>query len=163
MGRNVFFSFHYKEDNWRAAQVRNMGVVEGNVPIRDNDWEEVKRKGDAEIKKWIDAQLREKSCTVVLVGENTSGRKWIKYEIQRSWELGKGVVGIRIHNLKNINGEQTSEGENPFDEFTLNGKPLSKVVKLYNPPYKISTNVYNNIKESIEDLVEQAIKTRKSY
>ena len=28
--RRTFFSFRYKPDNWRASQVRNMGVVEGN-------------------------------------------------------------------------------------------------------------------------------------
>ena len=38
--RGTFFSFHYKPDNWRAAQVRNMGVVEGNSPVSDNDWED---------------------------------------------------------------------------------------------------------------------------
>lgn len=40
MARRVFFSFHYKPDNWRAAQVRNAGVVEGNTPVSDNDWGE---------------------------------------------------------------------------------------------------------------------------
>ena len=39
--RRTFFSFHYKPDNWRAAKVRNMGVVEGNSPVSDNDWETV--------------------------------------------------------------------------------------------------------------------------
>ncbi len=34
--RQVFFSFHYEADAWRAAQVRNMGVVEGNEPVSDN-------------------------------------------------------------------------------------------------------------------------------
>ena len=28
MARRVFFSFHYKADNWRASQVRNMGEAE---------------------------------------------------------------------------------------------------------------------------------------
>jgi hypothetical protein len=36
-----FFSFHYQPDNWRAPQVRNIGVVEGNQPVRDNDWETI--------------------------------------------------------------------------------------------------------------------------
>ena len=30
--RRVFYSFYYKEDSWRASQVRNIGVVEGNRP-----------------------------------------------------------------------------------------------------------------------------------
>jgi len=28
MARNVFFSFHFNNDAWRASQVRNMGVIE---------------------------------------------------------------------------------------------------------------------------------------
>ena len=30
MARNCFYSFHYKPDNARASQVRNIGVIEGN-------------------------------------------------------------------------------------------------------------------------------------
>lgn len=41
--RQVFYSFHFKNDSWRAGQVRNIGVVEGNTPVSSNDWEEVKR------------------------------------------------------------------------------------------------------------------------
>ena len=52
--RQVFYSFHFKNDSWRAGQVRNIGVVEGNTPVSSNDWEEVKRKGDDSIKRWID-------------------------------------------------------------------------------------------------------------
>ncbi len=28
--RQVFYSFHFKNYSWRAGQVRNIGVVEGN-------------------------------------------------------------------------------------------------------------------------------------
>ena len=41
MARKVFFSFHYQPDNWRVSQVRNIGVIEGNQPAKDNDWETV--------------------------------------------------------------------------------------------------------------------------
>jgi len=98
--RQVFFSFHFDNDAWRAGQVRNMGMVDGNNPVSSNEWEEIKRKGDDNIKNWIDENLKYRSCTVVLVGSKTASRKWVRYEIQRSWELGKGVVGICIHNLK---------------------------------------------------------------
>ena len=37
--RQVFYSFHFKNDSWRAGQVRNIGVVEGNMPVSSNDWE----------------------------------------------------------------------------------------------------------------------------
>jgi hypothetical protein len=95
MARNVFYSFHYDNDAWRASQVRNMGVVDGNTPIRDNDWEEVKKGGDKAIEKWIDDQLSGRSCAVVLVGAETANRPWVIHEIARAWNLGKGVVGDR--------------------------------------------------------------------
>ena len=94
MARRAFYSFQYKPDNWRASQVRNMGVVDGNKPATDNDWEKVIKGGDKAIKKWIDGQLNGRSCTIVLIGKSTAGRKWIKYEIEESWNNGKGVLGI---------------------------------------------------------------------
>ncbi len=162
MGRKVFYSFHYKPDNWRAAQVRNMGVIEGNSPVSDNDWEDVKKGGDATIQKWIDDQLHGRSCTIVLIGEKTAGRKWINYEIEKSWNLGKGVFGIYIHNLKDSDGNQSDKGKNPFDDFTLDGKKLSSIVKAYNPPCSTSTNVYDYIKDNLEDWTEEAIEIRKN-
>ena len=163
MARKVFFSFHYQPDNWRASQVRNMGVIEGNAPASDNDWEAVTNGGDSAIEKWIDDQMKGRSCTVVLVGENTAGRKWIKYEIKASWEAGKGVVGICIHNLKNKDGNQSSTGRNPFDDFTIGGKKLSSMVKLYTPPYSTSTYVYDHIKENIADWIDEAIEIRAKH
>jgi hypothetical protein len=160
MGRKAFYSFHYKPDNWRASQVRNIGAIEGNASISDNDWEEVKKEGDKAIQNWIDNQLKGRSCTIVLIGEKTAGRKWIKYEIEKSWNQSKGVLGIYIHNLKDKDGNQSSKGKNPFDDFTLNGKKLSSIVKAYDPPYTTSTNVYNYIKENIESWVQKAIEIR---
>src|SRR5262245_35874645 len=99
--RQAFYSFHYEPDAWRASTVRNIGAIEGNRPATDNDWETVTRSGEAAIKKWIGDQLQYRSCTVVLVGSQTANRKWVNYEIVRSWDSGMGVVGIHIHGLKN--------------------------------------------------------------
>jgi hypothetical protein len=101
MARKVFFSFNFKEDHWRAATVRGIGSVEGNAELSDNDWEAVKKKGDAAVENWIDGQMQGKSCVVVLVGANTANRPWIDYEIKQAWKLKKGLVGIRIHRLLN--------------------------------------------------------------
>ena len=158
--RRVFYSFHYRPDNWRAAQVRNMGVVEGNSPASDNDWESITKGGDAAIKRWIDGQMTGKSCAIVLIGSNTSGRKWIKYEIEKAWNDGKGLLGIHVHGLQNSAGRQSSKGANPFYTFSVNGKRLSSIVKAYDPPYKRSTNVYAYIKNNISDWIEEAIAIR---
>jgi hypothetical protein len=158
--RRVFYSFHYKADAWRAAQVRNMGVVEGNELASDNDWEQITRGGDAAIERWIDKQMEGRSCVVVLIGSETAGRKWIKYEIKKGWNDGKGVVGIFIHNLKDRDGQQTWKGKNPFDDFTLNGQRLSTIVKAYDPPYFASEQVYTYIKQNLADWIEEAIQIR---
>jgi hypothetical protein len=165
MARKVFYSFHYDVDAWRASQVRNMGVIEGNAPVSDNDWETVKKGGDKAIEKWIADQLVGKSCAVVLVGGQTANRKWVIHEIQEAWNAKKGVVGVRIHNLKNEAGDHGTYGSNPFDKLTVqNGtKMLSSVVKLYDPPGWASTDVYKHIKDNLADWVEEAIEIRDNY
>lgn len=162
MARRVFCSFHYKPDHWRAVQVRNMGVTEANVPVSGNEREAITRGGDSAIQQWIDGQLSGKSCCVVLIGSATAGRKWIKYKIKKSWDDGKGVVGIYIHNLKDQDSNQSSKGRNPFDDFTVDSKRLSSVVKAYGPPYSTSTSVYDYIKGNIANWVEEAISIRNS-
>lgn len=165
MARNVFYSFHYVPDNWRASQVRNAGVLEGNQPCSDNDWESITKAGEKEIQKWIDGQLSGRSCAVVLIGANTAGRKWINYEIEKAWNDKKGLLGVHIHNLLDANQKQTTKGSNPFATFTLNeGKTkLSSVVKTYDPPYTTSKNVYDHIKSNLESWVEEAIEIRNNY
>ena len=162
--RQVFFSFEYNKDAWRASQVRNMGKVDKSSTFSDNDWEEVKEKSDKTIKEWIDNQLAKRSCLVVLVGATTSGRKWINYEIEKAYELGKGIVGIHIHGLKDQNGEQTSKGSNPFYmKYTRSGERLSKYVMCYDPPYTSSKKVYEDIEKNIEQLIESAIEDKGTY
>lgn len=165
MARRVFYSFHYKPDCTRAARVRNMGVVEGNRSATDNEWEKITKGGECAIEQWIDEQLTGKSCCVVLIGANTAGRKWIKYEIKSAWNSDKGVVGVYIHRLKDLDGDQSSKGRNPFDDFTVgkNKKKLSTVVKAYNPPYTDSKAVYNYISENLADWIEEAIEIRENY
>ncbi len=159
--RQVFFSFHYKNDVMRTAQVRNIGAIDGKSLFSDNKWEEVKSKGDRAIQNWIDEQMKYRSCLVVLVGEETANRKWINYEIKKAWSSGKGVVGIYIHNLKDPRYGKSKQGRNPFDYISLkNGNKLSSIVKCYNPN---TYDTYNNIKDNIEDCIEEAIQIRNKY
>jgi nitrogen regulatory protein PII-like uncharacterized protein len=160
--RQVFYSFHFANDVLRVSQIRSIGALEDNKPVSANDWEEVKKKGDAGIKKWINDNMDYRSCVIVMVGEETSKRKWVKYEIEKAWNDRRGVLGIYIHNLKCPNNGKSKQGANPFDGFTLdNGKKkLSSVVKCYNPN---SSDAYNAIRNNLEDWIEEAIKIRKDY
>lgn len=163
MARKAFYSFHYQPDNWRAANVRSIGALEGNQPARDNDWETVTKGGDAAIKKWIADQMYGRSCTVVLVGTNTANRKWINHEIIRSWDGNMGVVGIRIHGLKDSNQNTSSPGGNPFDYITHGPtkKKLSSIVKCYTPAGSTSQEKYDWIKKHLANAVAEAIQIRK--
>lgn len=163
MARNAFYSFHYIPDNWRAAQIRQMGVIEGNAPCKDNDWETVTKGGDGAIEKWISDQMAGRSCAIVLIGTNTANRKWINYEIVKAWDDGKGVLGVHIHGIKNDQQQQSSKGSNPFDFITMGsatGKKLSSVVKVYDPPHYDSKEVYAYIKANLSSWVETAIAIR---
>lgn len=159
--KQVFFSFHYNRDAWRASQVRNMGKVDRGSTFSDNDWEEVSYNTDAYLKKWIDSQLAQRSCLVVLVGYETSQRKWVKYEIEKTMDLHKGIVGMRINKLKNEKGEQDSNGSNPFYSIiSSSGYRLSSYVTLFESSHITSTYLYNDIKERIESLIDEAISNR---
>ena len=162
--RRIFYSFHYAADSWRTAMVRNIGVVEGNRPATDNKWEEVKRGGDAAIQRWIDGQMRRRSCTLVLVGASTAGRRWIDYEIEKSWNNEMGLAGIHIHGLRNQDNRISAKGQNPFAHFTLedSNRKLSSVVKCYDPPGTNSRQRYNWIRDNLGRIVEEAIGIRNS-
>lgn len=118
MARRVFFSFHYERDVWRASVVRNSWVTK---PDRETAgffdagmWEEAKKKGDAAVKKLIDDALIGTTVTAVLIGAETSARAYVKYEIDQSIARGNGLLGIRIHNIKDTAGKTDSWGSNPL-------------------------------------------------
>ena len=161
--RRVFYSFHFAQDAWRASQVRNMGVVEGNRPATDNNWEAIKAGGDGAIRAWIDRQLHGRSCAVVLVGSYTAGRKWISYEIERAWNDGKGVVGIHIHGLHDQHGRTSHKGQNPFAFLHIGDTAMSAVVKSYDPPGHHSNARYDWIKKYFSIMIEEAIDIRNGY
>jgi restriction endonuclease S subunit len=162
--RQVFYSFHYKPDCWRASTIRSIGAIEGNRPAPDNDWETISSSGDEAIKKWISEQMKYRSCTVVLVGNKTADRKWINHEIVKSWNNKMGVVGIYIHGIKNSQGYITEKGDNPFDYISYgdSGKKLSAIVKCYNPAGENSKERYDWISRNISNAVEEAVKIRNS-
>jgi hypothetical protein len=111
MARRVFFSFKYKEDVSRAMVVRNSWVAQGKEAagfIDAADFEKLEEQGDDAIRNWIDGQLEGTSVTVVLVGEKTCNSRWIKYEIEKSIENGKGLLGIDISKIKDLQSN-TSE------------------------------------------------------
>ena len=110
MARKVFFSFHYEEDINRSMVVRNNGTTKDFVGFIDKaEFESVKKQGNQAIYNWIDNQLKGTSVTVVLIGEETLNRPFVQYEIQKSIEKGNAIIGVFIHNIKDMNTRMKSE------------------------------------------------------
>jgi hypothetical protein len=156
MARQSFFSFRYKKDNWRASIVRNSWVTQDRKAsgfFDSADWEEVKKKSDSAIEKWIDSQLTGTSVTVVLIGSDTAGKKWIDYEITSSHKKGNGLLGIYVHNLKDSNSKTSTKGQNPFKnwEFTRAGKTITYPVYDW-----VNDDGYKNLGNWIEKAAKDA-------
>ncbi len=154
MARQTFFSFRYKKDNWRAGIVRNSWVTQERKAsgfFDSAEWEEVKKKTDTAIEKWIDKQLEGTSVTVVLIGSDTAGKKWINYEIKASYKRGNGLLGIFIHKLKDKDQKTASKGKNPFNDWYIekNGKKIyfSSMYKTYD---WVDDNGYKNMGDWIK-------------
>lgn len=153
----AFYSFHFANDVIRAGQVRNIGAVEGDQIIDDNSWEQVKRAGANAVQTWIDRQMSACDVVIVLVGSETASRPWVDYEIRRAWDTKKPIFGIRIHGLKNFQGQTSWLGPNPFENVKLqSGQLLSNFVPLYNPAGTNSQEVYASIANHIKAWIKTA-------
>ena len=155
--RQVFYSFHYGNDVRRVQLIRNIGVIEGNQPVSPNEWEQVKRNGTTAIERWIDDNMKYRSCVVVLIGLETANRPWVQYEIKKAWNDGKGLLGIYIHNLRDPVYGTCAQGKNPFAEFTIDGKCFSDYVPCHNPR---SWDAYGDIRDNLDRWIEEAIQNR---
>jgi len=107
--------------------------------------------------------MKGRSCTVVLVGNGTAGRKWITHEISESWNNGMGVVAIHVNGQKDRHGNTSVKGGNPLEYVTFNqtGKKLSTIAKCYTPVGATSKEKYNWITQHLANAVEEAVRIRK--
>lgn len=154
MARKVFFSFHYDRDVMRIMQVRNSWVARPGdtaVPFYDKaEFEVVKRRAGG-IERWIEDQLAGTSVTAVLFGRETYQREWVLHEIRRSHALGKGIIAIDIHRVRDPRSGADIAGQNPLAHITTvrNGSAIA-LSKLY-PSYDWVINEgYRNIATWIE-------------
>lgn len=156
MSRHVFYSLHYEKDRSRVELIRKLADLVPNLEAKPAEWATLQRTGDFAIKRWFEQQTRGRSCTIVLIGAETATRKYVRYEIERSWQLGLGLLGIHVHNLKDDRGLSTTKGDNPFDAANLGASDI----RCYDPPEQDSKLAYRHIADNITRWVEQAVATR---
>jgi hypothetical protein len=153
LARSVFFSFHYERDIVRVNQVRNAPITQAMVGFNDHSlWEATKLKGESALRSLIDSGLRGASVTVVLIGNQTYLRPWVNYEIEKSWDDGKALLGLRIHNCPDFNGRGDTPGQNPLDLISTSVAgvqyPLSTFAQTYD---YVADNGYKNLSLWIEE------------
>ena len=144
MTRKVFFSFEYS-DIWRAMIVRNSWVTQERKAvdfIDAADFETIKRQGEQAIKRWIDNQLKGTSVTVVLVGQHTCSSRWVEYEIDKSIEVGNGLLGIDISKIE--------------DRWGSTSELCGRIPKGYNFYFWKQDNGYKNMSRWIEAAAKAA-------
>ena len=160
--RKVFFSFYYQRDSWRVSQVRNSNIIkrkyDKNTFLDSSDWESVKKGGEQAIKNWINRQLKGTSVTIVLIGNETALRKFVNYEIEQSYEKGKGLLGIHISGIRNRFGQTDFRGNNPLDNWYVK-KNNRKV--FFSDIFKTYDWVYNDGRNNIDDWIEEAAQIAK--
>lgn len=119
MARRAFFSFHYQPDVQRAHVVRNSWVTK---PDREDAgffdssvFESKKRTSDDALKSFLADGLKGSSVTAVLYTKETAHRRWVRYELLKSFVEGKGILAIDIHTIADLNKKTTASGPNPLN------------------------------------------------
>jgi hypothetical protein len=141
--RRAFFSFHYadifrvnvvrKSQEFLGAKGRSLeGFYDGSL------WESAKRRGDSSLKDLIRGGVQNTSVVCVLVGSETSARRWVRYEIARSVIDGKGLLAVNINGITHHSlGVPAARGANPCAYIGVAQK-LSEPHRIYRRPFGLS-------------------------
>ena len=93
--RNVFISFAFEDVN-EVQLLRGQSKNE-NSDIEFNDYS-VREAYDSEHAEYIKGKLTERinqaSTTVIYISLNTAQSKWVKWEVEKSLELGKRIIAV---------------------------------------------------------------------
>mgnify|MGYP000881308107 CR=1 FL=1 len=134
MAKRVFFSFHYQDViDFRANVVRNHWLTKPDRQVAGyfdaSIWEKAKKTSDLALKRLINSELFNTSSTCVLVGTDTYNRRWVSYEIMKSFEKGNNIFCVHINSIKGKDGKTKSKGCNPLYylgySFSSDGKKLN--------------------------------------
>lgn len=136
MSKFVFFSFHYQDViDFRANVVRNHKTTKHTAAgyFDASIWESAKKTGEIALKRMINQELAGTTVTAVLIGSQTYSRRWVRYEIMKSFEKGNKLIGIHINSITGKDGRIKTNGPNPFDylgvKISENGKKISLIEK----------------------------------
>lgn len=136
MAKRVFFSFHYQDViDFRANVVRNHWMTK---PDRNaagffdaSLWESSKKQGDIVLKRLINSGISGTANTCVLIGSETYARRWVRYEIMKSFKKGNKLIGVNINSIRDRNKIIKKKGPNPFEYLGITISNTGKKVTLW--------------------------------
>ena len=101
MSRKVFVSYSHRLDQEAAEEFRKLFSDERDVFIDKSIRHDIGEQEEESIKGALRKLIADSSVTVVLIGSETGGRKWVDWEIYNSLRQGEGkkrngLLGIRI-------------------------------------------------------------------
>jgi hypothetical protein len=119
MTQRVFFSFYYQDvidlrvdvvrQHWFTKPEREAaGFFDASL------WENAKLSGEVDIKRVINSGLEGTSTTCVLVGSETYKRRWVRYEIMKSFRRGNALLSVHINSIKGRDQLTKPQGLNPL-------------------------------------------------
>jgi hypothetical protein len=119
VAKRVFFSFHYQDViDFRANVVRQHWLTK---PDRDaagffdaSIWGNAKLSGDTGIKRVINAGLENTTVTTILIGTATYARRWVRYEIMKSFRRANAIFAVHINSIKGRDQFTKAKGLNPL-------------------------------------------------
>ena len=110
----------------RAWVVRNSWVTRVAQGEREDAgffdssvFEAKQRASDDVLKRFLREGLKNSTVTCVLVGAETTLRRWVRYEIMRSFVRNNGLLAIRIHSIADLNRNTCASGSNPFNDLAF--------------------------------------------
>lgn len=102
------------------------------------------------------------SVTVVLIGTQTSTRQYVGYEIKLSHKRLNGMLGIYIHNIKDVNSRTDTKGANPFESWYVERDGKKTYFSELYPTYDwVSDDGYHKLGDWIEAAAKKAGKQSK--
>jgi hypothetical protein len=118
MARRTFFSFHYVPDVSRSYVVKNSQVVMDHEDagfLDSSAFEKAKNENPESLKRFLRKEMDGSSVVCALVGTNTAARPWVRFELLQALWDGRGMLGIRIHTIQDLNQKTSLAGTSPFD------------------------------------------------
>lgn len=104
----VFISFHVDDEN-QVNLLRHQGKNSDQLEFTDYS---VKEPFDEKWKTQCTERIKQSSVVVVAIGEKTHEREAVDWEIRKAHELGKPVIGMRLHGDENHKVPQAMKDHN---------------------------------------------------